>query len=278
MSIGKFKRVLKEVIPPFLLVLMHRIRGRGIRYLGHFASWDAAGSHAVGYDADNILERVATAIVKVQSGEAVYERDSVIFSRIEYSFPLLAALLKAAAERGGNLRVLDFGGSLGSSYFQCRGFLEDVKELTWCVVEQENFVARGRAQFASDQLFFFSSMDECLQDGHADVLLFASVLQYLSDYEVQVRRAVDSGVRYIVIDRTPFSQEAKDWLCIQYVPSDIYAASYPCNILSKSKLMALLESEFELLGAFDSIGGRDRVYAGMSNWPFNYEGMIWRRR
>ena len=46
---------------------------------------------------------------------------------MEYQFPLLSGLLYAAARDGG-LSVVDFGGALGSTYFQCRDFLCGVKD------------------------------------------------------------------------------------------------------------------------------------------------------
>ena len=52
---------------------------------------------------------------KVKNGETVYERDSVIFDQIEYSWPVLTGLMCAAAQNSGCLKVLDFGCSLGSS-------------------------------------------------------------------------------------------------------------------------------------------------------------------
>ena len=72
----------------------------------------------------------------MKRGEAVYERDSVIFDHIEYSFPVLCGLLRAAVEDDGKLNVLDFGGSLGSSYYQKKGFLAVCKHLRWSIIEQ----------------------------------------------------------------------------------------------------------------------------------------------
>ena len=45
----------------------------------------------------------------MKNGEAVYERDSVLFDEIQYSWGLLAGLQKAALENDGKLCVLDFG-------------------------------------------------------------------------------------------------------------------------------------------------------------------------
>ena len=67
---------------------------------------------------------MGTQAFKVKNGEAVYERDSVLFDEIQYSWGLLAGLEKAALEHDGKLCVLDFGGSLGSTYYQNKQFSE----------------------------------------------------------------------------------------------------------------------------------------------------------
>lgn len=275
---AKLKRLLKLLMPPVFISAYHRLHAKGIRYAGHYLSWDDAQANSSGYDADLILATVSDAVSKVQAGEAVYERDSVLFSKIEYSFPLLAALLRAGVENDGELNVLDFGGSLGSSYFQCREFLGGLKQLDWNVVEQAKFVQEGKKRFESAQLHFWDAIDDAAAKRSPDVFLFASVLQYLKNKDDILRQAVASKARYIIVDRTPMSTREADWLCVQHVPADIYKASYPCTIIGEPGLIALLEPEYVLVGDFDSIGGHDRVHAGWLGLPFQYKGMIWRRR
>src|SRR3954462_15124415 len=111
---------------------------------GHYKNWQEALSLTKGYDASAILEKVKSAVLKVKNGEAVYERDSVLFDKIEYSWPLLSALLWIALKKINELSVVDFGGSLGSSYFQNKMYLRTLKKLRWNVVEQKNFVEAGQ--------------------------------------------------------------------------------------------------------------------------------------
>src|SRR4051812_2697231 len=85
---------------------------------GDFRSWQDAEKKSVGYDAQEIVEKVTRSVLKVKNAKAVYERDSVLFDKIEYSWPLLSALLWIALKKNNELSVVDFGGSLGSSYFQ----------------------------------------------------------------------------------------------------------------------------------------------------------------
>jgi putative methyltransferase (TIGR04325 family) len=89
---------------------------------------------------------------RVRDGECAYERDGVVFEEVQLSFPVLAGLLRASAADAGRLAVIDFGGALGSSYYQCRKFLSLLPDLAWAVVEQENFVRCGREEFAYDAI------------------------------------------------------------------------------------------------------------------------------
>jgi putative methyltransferase (TIGR04325 family) len=86
-----------------------------------YFSWVEAMEHCVEDRTEKAeaLERLKDAYLKVKSGEAVYQRDSFIFDKIQYSWPLLSGLLWIASLNNSSLNVLDFGGSLGASYYQC---------------------------------------------------------------------------------------------------------------------------------------------------------------
>lgn len=76
-----------------------------------------------GYDSHKILDKCKRATLEVVNGNAVYERDSVLFDAIQYSWGLLAGLQYAAICTNNKLNVIDFGGSLGLTYHQNSNFL-----------------------------------------------------------------------------------------------------------------------------------------------------------
>jgi len=231
-----WKSAVKQLVPPVVLQGLHRIRsGRGVAFEGDFPSWQAALDAAGGYDAPAILARVRAAALKVKRGEAVFERDSVCFDHEEYRWPTLACLLQIASENRGRLHVLDFGGSLGSFYFQHRKFLSRIPELCWSVVEQPHFVSVGKKEFEDESLKFCSSIDACVAGQPVDVALFSSVLQYLPDPLVPVADIAGAEIRYALIDRTAFIDEDRDRLTVQHVPAAIYKASYPAWFLSRNR-------------------------------------------
>ena len=271
----KLKQLVKDWLPPAAISLCQRWQGKGIAYSGDYASWQDALANSMGYDSGIILEKVSSALAKVRSGEAVYERDSVLFDKVEHSFPLLAGLFRVAVENEGKLSVLDFGGSLGSTYFQCRDFLSVLPQLNWCIVEQDKFVGRGRDSFESDQLRFFYTMQESVDYIQPNVALLSAVLQYIQSPLDVIKSLISTDVKYIIIDRTPFSALSnKNWLCVQHVPSEIYQASYPCWIFSETWFKQCLLNQFEFITDFEGSDGNGYV----GELPFQFKGMIWKRR
>lgn len=224
-------------------------------YFGAYRDWASARAESTGYDADLILEKVKGALLKVKSGEAVYERDSVLFGEIQYSWPLLAGLLWVATVRKNRLSVVDVGGSLGSSYYQNRGFLSHLEKLRWCVVEQKNFVSCGKQYFEDGILTFSDSLENELRKD-PDLVLLSSVLPYVERPYELLETIRKSRVDFVIIDRTPLLDDGEDRITVQRVPPQIYPASYPAWILSRQRLLGFLEQSFNVVAEFDALAGR----------------------
>lgn len=224
---------------------------QSIRFTGTYPTWEAATHDATGYDSALILEKTRDALLKVKSGEAAYERDSVLFDKIQHSFPVLAGLLRAAEAHDGRLCVIDFGGALGSSYFQCRGFLQVLRQLEWLVVEQPAHVACGQQNFASEQLHFHATVEDCMAHRRPNALLLSSVLQYMpAPYEL-LRSLLRHRISHLIIDRTAFLHSDRERLTVQHVPSAIYTASYPAWFFSETKFQAAITSAgYQLVADF----------------------------
>jgi putative methyltransferase (TIGR04325 family) len=264
----------KQWLPPALIEHLRPVFRHGIYYSGRYGDWLSANKLATGYDADLILEGVKKATLEVIAGRAAFERDSVLFSSLQHSFPVLAGLLRAAAENEERLSVLDFGGSLGSSYFQCKDFLSVLSSLSWHVVEQPHFVRCGREIIEPGPLKFYFTIDEVLKENKPNVILLSSVLQYLPEpYEI-LTELLHSKIRYLIVDRTPFTDASHDVITLQHVPPSIYPASYPCRVFSKRALMTHLSSQYETVAEFDS-NDSSAIADGMK---FAFGGMILRKK
>ncbi len=222
-----------------------------ITFTGDYASWADAERHSQGYAAPVILERTRTALLKVRSGEAQFERDSVLFDRPDYPLSLIAGLLRSAARAGGRLAVLDFGGSLGSSYFQVRHFIPGTIPIEWSIVEQPAHVICGREYFEDKELRFYETVEDCLSHHDPDTLLLSSVLQYLPDPRETLARLLRLGLRNLILDRTGFLDGDRERLTVQTVPERIYPASYPAWFFNETILTALITgSGYDLVADF----------------------------
>ncbi|MEP6506979.1 MAG: methyltransferase, TIGR04325 family [Gemmatimonadales bacterium] len=219
---------------------------------GDFGTWEEAVASSTGYDSDAILSATKTALIAVRDGKAVYERDSVLFFEPEYAWPLLAGLMWAAARSGGVLNVLDFGGSLGSTYFQNRSLLTTLESVRWNVVEQSSHVAAGKSEFESEELRFYHTLDDCKTDTQPNVLLLSSVLQYLEHPYAVLDQVVRAEIPQVIIDRTPFWNGPTDRLCVQAVPPDIYEGSYPSWIFSESGFDSRVNENFKVVAKFEN--------------------------
>ena len=259
-------------IPPALLEARRRRLGHTLRFTDAPADWARTLSLTSGYSAAAIRERVAAATREVVAGRAAYERDSVLFHEPAYPFPIVAELLRAALANGRRLNVIDFGGSLGSTYRQCRPLLDGVEALSWHVIEQPGFVAIVKSEFSTEELRFAASPDEVPVGDVPPLALLSSVLQYLETPESTLRQLLETGATHLIIDRTPMSALDTHRLCIQHVPKAIYDASYPCWVLSRSRLLEMLsQAGWRVMAEFD---GLDGSFATPHDLRFTFRGLI----
>ena len=98
---GSFKRLIAEITPPVILRICKSALPAQRMFSGNYRSWDEALAHSSGYGNPLILEKVRTALLRVKRGEAACERDSITFDTKQYSFPVLAGLLRCALDAGG---------------------------------------------------------------------------------------------------------------------------------------------------------------------------------
>jgi putative methyltransferase (TIGR04325 family) len=273
---------LKEFLPPILWRLLaslknnYRGKAGGVDdtggFLYGFSSFESAAGFvekqgSSGYASQSFISKLVAASSLVRDGKAVYERDTYIFQRVLYSWPLLSALL-LAAQKKKVFCVVDFGGGLGSTYRQNKKFLELVEsQIKWSVIEQKEIVNIGRESFENIELKFYADLDEISEDT-IDLFILSGTLCYLSDPYQIIERISLLKPSYIVLDRTPFLESDADAYCVQYVPANIFQASYPVTIFGRKKLFDLLSNDYTLVEKWMSDDQPDK--------RSSLEGSIWR--
>jgi len=242
-----------------------------------YANWAQAEQASYGFKAENILEKVVDAVRAVRDKKAPYERDSILFDKIQYSWPLLSTLQKIALENNNSLTIVDFGGSLGSTYFQNNAWLKNIS-IKWIIVEQSHFVEIGKKEFQNEVLRFEYSLKEALAY-KPSTILFSSVLQYIENPIEIINEVIAYGIDNIIIDRTGIcNTEDKDIIFVQTVPEQIYKASYPCWFFNERNLMSHFVPNYSLITDFPSYCDpsfhRDNITFAWKGFFFNKTNTI----
>lgn len=228
---------------PFHLLYDEKIPN--VRYLGDYRNWNDAARECEGYEDSIIINKVINATQKVLHGDAVWERDSFLFYQEKYVHRICAMILKCALQnKNCGVRILDIGGSLGSTYFQNRKYLEDVKKLEYVVAEQEHFSDYGHKHLEDSILKFIRNNDSWEKESF-DIILMSASLQYISDYGTVISKIKEVRPRYIILDRLLISDRTR--ICKETVPETIYESSYPLIIFSEEEIRSFFEPDYKLV-------------------------------
>jgi putative methyltransferase (TIGR04325 family) len=241
----------KLLLPP---VIFNWLKASTIKYgwFGDYSSWQSACASlsASGYSSQNIALKVHEGALMVKNGLKAYERDSAVFDQIEYYYPVATYLLYIAQLNKNNLHVLDFGGALGSSYYQNRGLLAH-SILTWSIVEQGHMVRLGKQDFENDELKFFYTIEEAISNKQAHVALLSCVLPYLEQpYEI-IEKLASNGIEYLIIDRNYFIARKKERITVQKVDPAIYEANYTARFFNETQFDLQLQAHYSIIEKFD---------------------------
>ncbi len=253
-----WKKQVRSVLPPLLADAYER-RFRRVRYVGDFSSWAEARAASRGYDTPAILQRVVEAARAVRDGRAAFERDGVTFAQPAFVWPVAACLLAEAARHGGRLAVLDFGGSLGSWYFQHRALWRGVADVRWAVVEQPMFVEAGRREFATEELTFHPDIATAVEAVAPTVALLSGVVGWMEEPHALLAEIVRQDFSGVILDRNAIIPGERDRLAVQEVPAHIGTASYPAWLLARPRLLRHFAERYELRTEF---GGQDLPAGG----------------
>jgi putative methyltransferase (TIGR04325 family) len=268
-------RLLTAEIFPHLALRFSRAKPKSdsLYFSGDFTTWEEARSGVCGYAATPIFEITRRAMRKIITGEAVFERDSVLMPVPEYPFSTIAGIMLAATQHPEKLAVLDFGGSLASTYYACRPWLDQIKELHWSIVEQPHYVECGRVEFSTSRLAFHHTLEESVAWQIPDLVLMSGSLQFLPDPMKVLDEIIALNPPFLLIERTYFWQGDRPRLVHQHVPAEIYPADYPCWLFCEKQLVERIVASYELIASYPAF---DRI--PLENGQSYSKGMLFRRK
>ncbi len=215
-------------------------RKSSVRYKSRLESWPVL-SESNSYENDRIIDQVKNATESVVKGDAAFERDGVLFKEIIFNQGFVTAFFLAVKFHGKHhaIRLVDFGGSLGSLYWQHRELFFPGLIDSWNIIEQTKFVSVGQECFKMSPLNFKNDINEIEEE--VDLIIFSSVLQYLENYGPVIQKVIHSKhPPCILIDRTAVTQN-ETFITRQFVDKNIVESTYPIRIFSENELIALFK-------------------------------------
>lgn len=258
---------LKDFLPPIFIKIFLKIgfykveKNKNYGWHTTYDSWELAKKNSTGYDNNEIFFKVKNAMIEVKNGNAFYERDSCLFYKKEYSNQIVLLILKIASENHGYVNVIDFGGSLGSTYYQNKDLFTSIN-LKWVVIEQNKFVEIGNQLFKDNVLSFNNSIKNTLKNFDPNIIILSNVLSYIEKPKELLLEIIEYNFDYILIDRTAFIDDIKDVVALQIVNPKIYNASYPSWFFNENDFISIFSKSYEILYDYPSLIEKDLLLEG----------------
>ena len=194
MSSG-LRLLLKGLLPPLAISAYRRLFPvrRSWIWEGIYPSLDAVPARNAAYDQDaRVAEMVAQAerlLGEVRDGRKPFHWHETLTT--------LAGVVGAA---NGKVRVIDFGGGMGTGFIQLMATLPAGTGIRYDVIDLPGVCAAGRKLFAADpRIGFHEAVKDAPAD--ADIVYANSVLQYIADYAGQLRELAAVGAPWLLLAR-----------------------------------------------------------------------------
>jgi len=155
----------------------------------------------------------------------------------EALLPLLAAL---AYNEQSSVKILDFGGGIGFTYYQTIYALPSIENVKYEIVERENVCQAGREFFrkASDKPFFHSELPK-IEDGLFDIVHSGSAIHYVENWTQLIAQLCGLSRKYLLLVDVPAGN----------IPTFVTTQNY-----HRSKIPVRFFNIQELLFAVNSFG------------------------
>ncbi len=186
--------------------------------------------------------RKARTIAQPDAADLVEPNFELSVRRRASDYPVLFWLCQIAST--GSLRVLDFGGGAGQSYYQYRDLLPAGAIERWTVLELPTVVEQGKrkaAERGANNLVFTSSFRE---GAACNVLLAAGSLHYWEGSLSSFAAEVGGLPKHVIVNRSPMRATGDAFITVQ---TGAHWA-VPCLVRSLDQLT----QEMEALG-FDRV-------------------------
>jgi len=157
----------------------------------------------------------------------------------ESLLPLLSSLVYAET---GRVRILDFGGGLGFTYYQVAGGLPDTAHLEFHIIEMGEVCEAGKVFFQNEPKIFFHA-ELPTEVNEFDIVHIGSSLQYVEDWRNVMASLCGYQPGYILFTDLP-AGDIRTYASSQYY----YGSKMPCWFFNVAEVIgAVCENGYGLI-------------------------------
>lgn len=187
-------------------------------------------------------------------------------------YPVLFWLQRIAAQT--RLRIFDFGGGMGQSFYQYREALPADSIEDWLVMDLPDVAEQGKRyaeEHNAHNLRFTSHLSDC--DGH-NIFLAAGALHYWERGMADLGTELGQWPEHVIINRSPLRKDGPPYVTIQ-TPG---AWRVPCIVRTVQQLKEeFQELDFDLADHWN-VPEKTLAPLLLPQYEAPYAGMYFRRR
>ena len=167
---------------------------------GVYQSFDDVPVQGLGFDSETWIGNSLKKINKLSEDAATNVPLAPVSNYRESLLPLLSSLVYSECRK---VRILDFGGGLGFTYFQTIYGLPEHAGIEYHIVERESTCQTGRQFFGNthDSLIFYSELPAL--EKSFDIVYSSSALQYIEDWKLLLSRLCVLSCQYLLLVDVP---------------------------------------------------------------------------
>ncbi|MBE2205443.1 MAG: methyltransferase, TIGR04325 family [Chthoniobacterales bacterium] len=227
----------------------------GKLYATHAEAVMRASAVGCNYDSGNLARAVVESTMRYRDKGAALLRQPIS--------PMLCRRLLALelCRPQEHFSVLDFGGAAGQHYFEAAAHLPPKLRLRWHVVETEALADAARV-LETENLKFFSSVEDAIADFSPDLVFSSGALQCMEDPITALRMLTKIRAPYLFLGRGSFCAsppsryivETSSLECHGPLPMPEFSSSlaaYALTIAPLREFESALEEFYEISLRFD---------------------------
>ena len=242
------KAFLKLVLPPFVLEIYRALRRAASPSADRFVcaphGWNTKlpAARGRGYESAGVIafyrDGWAPFVKALQNTHTKLvtdlgpDPDSWRMACEHNGFMTFGYVLALAAQRKDALKVLDYGGSLGTFYFIGRALIPDVPLEYHCKELPE--MARAGQEMSSE--IIWHTDDSCFGERY-DLVMFSGSLQYVRDWQEALRKASRATRAYLYLWAVPVVERVGTYVAVQRHAGALIL----CQQFNKAELLATID-------------------------------------